>query len=251
MGITDFLKQHEVTTYIVENHPLVFFGLDQETREVYLMALGLLSNANDDIHKNKIEFLKLLARTFELEESFVDACLAFAKNPDSHGMKIIEGMLKKDHDMQMSFIIDAYFLSYVDDHEIDDKENEVLKALFKLVGCEPKAIKVGEIFGKSVFCNDAREVEAFLKQNAENQAMVHDIANEDLPGWAKGVGVFTLFLDRVCTALDDTASVFDDFFKNDSSRLIFFKYAIDLKDKLKKYFVFELANEVSKDEKVE
>ncbi|MDW2154124.1 TerB family tellurite resistance protein [Vibrio sp. 2092] len=107
--------------------------LSLEEKLLYLQGLALVMNADQEIHEKEKEYLKVLIRSFEIDESVIDTLEEFSLNPDQDTIQcILKAFMKRD--MSITLLFDMFMIAN-SDGDISDREISVIKSLclhFKL-----------------------------------------------------------------------------------------------------------------------
>jgi uncharacterized tellurite resistance protein B-like protein len=120
--ILDMINEATTETDAFETHPVRDMGLEE--RLLYLQGLGLVMHADGSIDAEEIEYLRVLIKSFDMDESTIDSFISFAKQPDKD---TIQAFFQTFRDTKYAsvFILDALMIAYKDD-DFDDKEKAVI-----------------------------------------------------------------------------------------------------------------------------
>ncbi|XNJ85055.1 TerB family tellurite resistance protein [Vibrio cyclitrophicus] len=107
--------------------------LPLEDKLLYLQSLALVMNADQKIHEEEKEYLKILIRSFEIDESILDILEEFSLNPDQDTIQcILKAFMKRD--ISITLLFDMFMIANSDGN-ISDREMSVIRSLclhFKL-----------------------------------------------------------------------------------------------------------------------
>ena len=105
-----------------ENHPAK--ALPLEERLSYLNGLALVMNADAEIDDNEKEYLRILIKSFDLDESCLNDFVAFAQAPDKDTIQAFFRTFRRKPLAQL-FLFDAYMMG-MRDGQLQDKERAVI-----------------------------------------------------------------------------------------------------------------------------
>ncbi|MBY7663046.1 TerB family tellurite resistance protein [Vibrio atlanticus] len=125
MNILNLIKEAAKENTAFENHAAK--DLPLEDRLLYLQGLALVMNADDEIHIEEKEYLLILIKSFDLDESILESCTDFASQPDKSTIQSILKCFKRKPIAQL-FLFDALMISYRDG-DISEQEKEVIDEL--------------------------------------------------------------------------------------------------------------------------
>ncbi|MCA2450704.1 TerB family tellurite resistance protein [Vibrio alginolyticus] len=110
-NILNSIREAAKESSAFENHAAKELSL--EGRLLYLQGLALVMNADGEIHEEEKDYLLILIKSFDLDESIFDVCIDFANQPDK---SIIQSILKyfKRKTIAQLFLFDALMMSYRD-----------------------------------------------------------------------------------------------------------------------------------------
>jgi len=108
-----------------EGHPAKELSLEE--RILYLQGLSLVMNADSDIHNDEKEYLRILIKSFEIDESMLESVVDFAQNPDKDTIQAFFRTFRRRPIAQL-FLFDALMMAYRDG-ELSDKEKAVVDAI--------------------------------------------------------------------------------------------------------------------------
>ncbi|HAS6345185.1 TPA: TerB family tellurite resistance protein [Vibrio vulnificus] len=144
MTILDLIKEAAKESNAFENHAAKSLSL--EDRLLYLQGLSLVMNADGEIRDVEKDYLLILIKSLELDESIIESCIDFATQPDKATIQSILKCFRRKPIAQL-FLFDALMLSYRDD-DISLQEKAVIDEL----ACQFEVIKgiYSDIF--DLFC---------------------------------------------------------------------------------------------------
>ncbi|MEZ8204627.1 TerB family tellurite resistance protein [Vibrio splendidus] len=125
INILQSIKEAAKESTAFENHAAK--NLPLEDRLLYLQGLALVMNADGEIHKEEKEYLLILIKSFDLDESILESCIDFASQPDKSTIQSILKCFKRKPIAQL-FLFDALMISYRDG-DISEQEKEVIDEL--------------------------------------------------------------------------------------------------------------------------
>ncbi|WP_025524009.1 tellurite resistance TerB family protein [Vibrio parahaemolyticus] len=108
-----------------ENHAAK--GLSLEERLLYLQGLALVMNAGGEVHDKKKDYLLILIKSLDLDESIIDSCIDFASQPDKRTIQTILKCFKRKPIAQL-FLFDALMMSFCDG-DISAQEKDIMDEL--------------------------------------------------------------------------------------------------------------------------
>ncbi|MGR5194783.1 TerB family tellurite resistance protein [Vibrio rotiferianus] len=125
MGILNLIKEAAKESSAFESHAAKDLSL--EDRLLYLQGLALVMNADGEIHREEKDYLLILIKSFDLDESLLESCIDFANQPDKSTIQSVLKCFKRKPIAQL-FLFDALMISYRDG-EISEEEKEVIDEL--------------------------------------------------------------------------------------------------------------------------
>ncbi|HDY7664573.1 TPA: TerB family tellurite resistance protein [Vibrio vulnificus] len=125
IDILNSIKEAAKESSAFESHAAK--GLPLEDRLLYLQGLALVMNADGEIHKEEKDYLVILIKSFDLDESILESCIDFANQPDKSTIQSVLKCFKRKPIAQL-FLFDALMISYRDG-EISEEEREVIDEL--------------------------------------------------------------------------------------------------------------------------
>ncbi len=108
-----------------EGHPAKDLSLEE--RILYLQGLSLVMNADSNIHNDEKEYLRILIKSFDIDESMLESVIDFAQNPDKDTIQAFFRSFRRRPIAQL-FLFDALMMAYRDG-ELADKEKAVVDAI--------------------------------------------------------------------------------------------------------------------------
>ncbi len=105
-----------------ENHPAK--ALPLEERLSYLNGLALVMNADAEISEDEKEYLRILIKSFDLDESCLNDFVTFAQAPDKDTIQAFFRTFRRKPLAQL-FLFDAYMMG-MRDGQLQDKERAVI-----------------------------------------------------------------------------------------------------------------------------
>jgi|GEM_PF-1888233 len=105
--------------------------LSLEERILYLQGLSLVMNADNDIHAEEKEYLRILIKSFEMDESILDSCLEFANAPDKDTIQAFFRAFRRKPIAQL-FLFDAYVMMGRDEESHEKEINVINKIVEQL-----------------------------------------------------------------------------------------------------------------------
>ena len=105
-----------------ENHPAK--ALPLEERLSYLNGLALVMNADAEISEDEKEYLRILIKSFDLDESCLNDFVTFAQAPDKDTIQAFFRTFRRKPVAQL-FLFDAYMMG-LRDGQLQDKERAVI-----------------------------------------------------------------------------------------------------------------------------
>lgn len=120
--------------------------LSLEERLLYLQGLALVMNADQEIHEEEKEYLKVLIRSFEIDESVIDTLEEFSLKPDQDTIQsILKAFTKKD--ISNALLLDMFMVA-ISDESINEIELSVIHSLSSHLQIDNKFVnEVLELFG--------------------------------------------------------------------------------------------------------
>jgi len=106
-------------------------ALSLEERILYLQGLSLVMNADNDIHAEEKEYLRILIKSFDMDESILDSCLEFANAPDKDTIQDFFRAFRRKPIAQL-FLFDAYVMMGRDGESHEKEINVINKIVEQL-----------------------------------------------------------------------------------------------------------------------
>ncbi|XNJ85054.1 hypothetical protein AB6C47_009655 [Vibrio cyclitrophicus] len=107
--ILNSIREAAKESSVFENHAAKELSL--EGRLLYLQGLALVMNADGEIHEEEKDYLLILIKSLDLDESIIDTCSDFANQPDKDTIQSILKYFKRKPIAQL-FLFDAFMMSY-------------------------------------------------------------------------------------------------------------------------------------------
>lgn len=124
-NIIQLIKEAAKENRAFENHAAKKLSLEE--RILYLQGLALVMNADGEIHKQEKDYLLILIKSFDLDESILENCIDFARQPDKSTIQSVLKYFKRKPIAQL-FLFDALMISN-HNGEVSQKEKEVIDEL--------------------------------------------------------------------------------------------------------------------------
>lgn len=115
-----------------ENHAAKSLSLEE--RLLYLQGLALVMNADSEIHEDEKEYIRILIKSFDMDDSMLDAFVEFAQAPDKDTVQAFFKTFRRRQIAQL-FLFDALMMSRRDgngcerEQAVIDKIAEQLEVL--------------------------------------------------------------------------------------------------------------------------
>ena len=122
MDIFDAICEATKEANSFENHPVKELSLEEQI--LYLNGIALVMNADGNIDENQKEYVRILIKSFEMDESCLDDMVAFAQSPDKDTIQAFFRTFRRKPIAQL-FLFDAYMMSHRDD-QLHEKEIAVI-----------------------------------------------------------------------------------------------------------------------------
>lgn len=122
LDILDVINEATKEANSFENHAAK--DLTLEERLLYLQGLALVMNADGEIHPEEKEYIRILIKSFEMDESILDSFVEFAQRPDKDTVQEFFRTFKRRPIAQL-FLFDALMMTRRDD-SVDDRETAVV-----------------------------------------------------------------------------------------------------------------------------
>ncbi|HAS8381564.1 TPA: TerB family tellurite resistance protein [Vibrio vulnificus] len=122
LDILDIINDATKEANSFENHAAK--NLTLEERLLYLQGLALVMNADGDIHPEEKEYIRILIKSFEMDEAILDSFVEFAQRPDKDTIQAFFRTFRRRPIAQL-FLFDALMMTRRDDN-IDEKEKAVV-----------------------------------------------------------------------------------------------------------------------------
>ena len=125
MDILDIINDATKEADAFENHAAKELSLEE--RLLYLQGLSLVMNADSDIDDEEKEYIRILIKSFEMDESTLEGFVSFAENPDKDTVQAFFKTFRRRPIAQL-FLFDALMMTRRDG-EVHDKEMPVVNKI--------------------------------------------------------------------------------------------------------------------------
>lgn len=122
LDILDVINEATKEANSFENHAAK--DLTLEERLLYLQGLALVMNADGEIHAEEKEYIRILIKSFEMDESILESFVEFAQRPDKDTVQAFFRTFRRRPIAQL-FLFDALMMTRRDD-SVDDREKAVV-----------------------------------------------------------------------------------------------------------------------------
>ncbi|HAS6345186.1 TPA: hypothetical protein I7243_17925 [Vibrio vulnificus] len=122
IDILDIINDATKEANSFENHAAK--NLTLEERLLYLQGLALVMNADGDIRPEEKEYIRILIKSFEMDEAILDSFVEFAQRPDKDTVQAFFRTFRRRSIAQL-FLFDALMMIHRDDN-VDEKEKLVV-----------------------------------------------------------------------------------------------------------------------------
>ncbi|XNJ85057.1 TerB family tellurite resistance protein [Vibrio cyclitrophicus] len=122
LDILDIINEATKEANSFENHAAK--NLTLEERLLYLQGLALVMNADGEIHPEEKEYLRILIKSFEMDESILESFVEFAQRPDKDTIQAFFRTFRRRPIAQL-FLFDALMMTRRDD-SVDEREKAVV-----------------------------------------------------------------------------------------------------------------------------
>ena len=122
MDILNFIKDVTKEADAFAHHPVKELSL--EDRLLYLNGLALVMNADGQISDSEKEYLTILIKSFDLDQSLLNDLVAFAQSPDKDTALAFFRAFRRNPLAQL-FLFDAYMMA-MRDEDLHEKERAVI-----------------------------------------------------------------------------------------------------------------------------
>jgi len=152
MSILDVMDEIKKDNSAINSikHPARRLVLDQKL--YYLYGVAAIMNADGVIKEEENEYLKTLMKIIEIDESYFNEFIRFAKNPDKETMNSIINIMLKIN-MTAPFLLDLLLMSY-SDGELHEDEINTYNMFGEFLGIEKKILTDIIIIAKHINEND-------------------------------------------------------------------------------------------------
>ncbi|HCE2271432.1 TPA: TerB family tellurite resistance protein [Vibrio parahaemolyticus] len=122
LDILDVINEATKEANSFENHAAK--DLTLEERLLYLQGLALVMNADGEIHAEEKEYIRILIKSFEMDESILDSFVEFAQHPDKDTVQVFFRTFRRRPIAQL-FLFDALMMTRRDDF-VNEREKAVV-----------------------------------------------------------------------------------------------------------------------------
>ncbi|QYJ85856.1 TerB family tellurite resistance protein [Shewanella mesophila] len=122
LDIFDIIEDATRENNSFENHPINEYSLEEQL--LYLQGLALVMNADNDIHEDEKEYLRILIKSFDMDQSSLEALVEFAISPDKDTVQAFFKTFRRKPIAQL-FLFDALMMTRRD-NQVHDKETRVV-----------------------------------------------------------------------------------------------------------------------------
>ena len=122
MDILDLIHDATKEANSFTNHPAKELSLEE--RLLYLNGLSLVMNSDAEIDEDEKEYIRILIKSFELDESCLNDMVAFAQSPDKDTIQAFFRTFRRKPLAQL-FLFDAYMMG-MRDGSFHDREIAVI-----------------------------------------------------------------------------------------------------------------------------
>lgn len=122
LDILDVINEATKEANSFENHAAKELTLEE--RILYLQGLAIVMNADGDIHPEEKEYIRILIKSFEMDESILESFVEFSQQPDKDTVQAFFRTFRRRSIAQL-FLFDALMMTRRDDN-IDEREKAVV-----------------------------------------------------------------------------------------------------------------------------
>ncbi|MEZ8204626.1 TerB family tellurite resistance protein [Vibrio splendidus] len=122
LDILDVINEATKEANSFENHAAKDLTLEECL--LYLQGLALVMNADGEIHAEEKEYIRILIKSFEMDESILESFVEFAKRPDKDTVQAFFRTFRRRPIAQL-FLFDALMMTRRDD-SVDEREKAVI-----------------------------------------------------------------------------------------------------------------------------
>ncbi|MCG9697432.1 hypothetical protein [Shewanella sp. Isolate11] len=122
LDILDVINKATKEANSFENHAAKHLTLEE--RLLYLQGLALVMNADGEIHPEEKEYIRILIKSFEMDESILESFEEFAQCPDKDTVQAFFRTFRRRQIAQL-FLFDALTMTRRDD-SVDEREKAVV-----------------------------------------------------------------------------------------------------------------------------
>ncbi|GLQ30365.1 TerB family tellurite resistance protein [Litoribrevibacter albus] len=125
MDILEFLEDATKEADAFENHPIKDFSLEDQL--LYLQGLALVMNADGAVHEDEKEYLRILIKSFDMDQSSLESLVEFANQPDKDTIQAFFKTYRRKPIAQL-FLFDTLMMTRRDE-VVHDKEMAVVNKM--------------------------------------------------------------------------------------------------------------------------
>ncbi|ELA9388324.1 hypothetical protein HJ120_04275 [Vibrio parahaemolyticus] len=122
LDILDIINEATKEANSFENHAAKDLSLEE--RLLYLQGIALVMNADGVIHHEEKEFIRILIKSFEMDESILESVVEFAQCPDKDTVQAFFRTFRRRPISQL-FLFDALVMTRRDEN-VDEREKAVV-----------------------------------------------------------------------------------------------------------------------------
>ncbi|EGQ9599396.1 hypothetical protein F3R80_23410, partial [Vibrio parahaemolyticus] len=122
LDILDIINEATKEANSFENHAAKDLSLEE--RLLYLQGIALVMNADGMIHPEEKEFIRILIKSFEMDESILESVVEFAQCPDKDTVQAFFRTFRRRPISQL-FLFDALVMTRRDEN-VAERENAVV-----------------------------------------------------------------------------------------------------------------------------
>jgi len=122
LDILDVINEATKEANSFENHAAKELALEE--RLLYLQGLALVMNADGEIHPEEKEYIRILIKSFDMDETILESFVEFAEQPDKDTIQAFFRAFRRRPIAQL-FLFDALMMTRRDD-KIDEREKAVV-----------------------------------------------------------------------------------------------------------------------------
>jgi len=120
--ILDIINDATAEADAFEHHPAADFSMEEQL--LYLNGLALVMNADGDIDAREVEYLRILIKSMNLDQTILDDMTTFAQKPDKDTVQAFFLAFRRKPVAQL-FLFDALMMSRRDE-QVHEREKAVV-----------------------------------------------------------------------------------------------------------------------------